>query len=59
MPDYYIYSLGFIAQILFSARLLIQWWRSEKAGKVISPTIFWQLSVIASFLLIVYGDAKK
>ncbi|MCZ6898950.1 MAG: lipid-A-disaccharide synthase N-terminal domain-containing protein [Bacteroidetes bacterium] len=59
MPDYYIYSLGFVAQALFSARLLIQWWRSEKAGKVISPTIFWQLSVFASFLLIVYGMLRN
>ncbi len=50
-----IYIIGFTAQILFSARLLIQWFKSEKTGRVLSPTIFWQLSLIASFLLMVYG----
>ena len=44
-----------MAQAIFSARLLIQWIKSERAGRVLSPTIFWQLSLIASFLLMVYG----
>ncbi|MDN5217327.1 lipid-A-disaccharide synthase N-terminal domain-containing protein [Fulvivirgaceae bacterium BMA12] len=55
MSDYLIYGIGFTAQVLFSARLLIQWIRSEKAGRVLSPTIFWQLSLIASFILLCYG----
>lgn len=48
-------SLGFLAQGLFSARFIIQLISSEKAGKVLSPIIFWQLSIFASFLLMVYG----
>ena len=55
MNSYWIYGIGLLAQLLFSARLLIQWINSERAGKVISPTIFWQLSLIASLLLMVYG----
>lgn len=50
-----IYSIGFIAQILFSSRLIIQWITSEKQRKVITPTLFWVLSLIASFLLFIYG----
>lgn len=50
-----VYIIGFSAQILFSARLLVQWIKSEKAGRVLSPTLFWQLSLIASFLLMCYG----
>lgn len=55
MNQYLVYSVGFLAQILFSARLLIQWISSERSGKVISPLIFWQFSLIASILMIVYG----
>ncbi|MDH6304102.1 lipid-A-disaccharide synthase-like uncharacterized protein [Parabacteroides sp. PF5-5] len=49
------FGLGFLAQGLFSARMLIQWVMSEKSGKVVSPMIYWQLSLLASFLLSVYG----
>lgn len=51
----FVYIIGFLAQILFSARLLLQWFKSEKAKKVLTPTLFWELSLIASFLLFVYG----
>lgn len=53
--DIWYYVLGFTAQALFSARLLIQWILTEKAKRVISPTIFWQLSLLASILLSLYG----
>ena len=55
MKDWLIYSIGFLAQILFSSRLIIQWITSEKQRKVITPTTFWTLSLIASFLLFIYG----
>ena len=51
----YIYIIGFLAQALFSARILVQWILSEKAKRVVSPTIFWVLSMIASYLLFIYG----
>lgn len=55
MSSWLIYSIGFIAQILFSSRLIIQWITSERQKKVITPSLFWVLSLIASFLLFVYG----
>ena len=55
MSDWMIYSVGFIAQILFSSRLIIQWITSEKQKRVITPTLFWTLSLLASVLLFVYG----
>ncbi len=55
MKDWIIYSIGFLAQILFSSRLVIQWITSEKQRKVITPTTFWTLSLVASFLLFIYG----
>tara|TARA_R110002012_G_scaffold319389_1_gene539596 strand:- start:5008 stop:5637 length:630 start_codon:yes stop_codon:yes gene_type:complete len=55
MSNWLIYSIGFLAQILFSSRLIIQWLHSEKQKRVITPTIFWTLSLFASFLLFIYG----
>lgn len=55
MNQYLVFSIGFLAQILFSARLLVQWISSEKAGRVLSPLLFWQFSIIASILMIAYG----
>lgn len=51
----WILGVGFLAQGLFFARFLVQWILSEKARQVLSPVIFWQLSMGASFLLFVYG----
>ncbi|MFK5890789.1 MAG: lipid-A-disaccharide synthase N-terminal domain-containing protein [Flavobacteriaceae bacterium] len=51
----FVYVIGFLAQILFSARLLLQWFKSEKAKRVLTPELFWELSLMASFLLFVYG----
>ncbi|PWA06643.1 lipid-A-disaccharide synthase N-terminal domain-containing protein [Flavobacterium laiguense] len=50
-----IYSIGFLAQILFSSRMILQWIISEKNKKVLTPVLFWEISLFASFLLFVYG----
>ena len=55
MNNYIVFGIGFLAQALFSARLVIQWLLSEKARKVVSPTSYWQISILASYLLFVYG----
>lgn len=55
LEKYWIYGLGFFAQSLFGGRLIVQLYHSEKEGKVVSPTIFWQLSLVASFLFLIYG----
>jgi lipid-A-disaccharide synthase-like uncharacterized protein len=55
MNNIIIYSIGFIAQILFSSRMILQWIISEKNKKVLTPVLFWEISLFASFLLFVYG----
>ena len=55
MNNYIVFGIGFLAQALFSARLVVQWLLSEKARKVVSPTSYWQISILASYLLFVYG----
>jgi lipid-A-disaccharide synthase-like uncharacterized protein len=55
MSQNLVFAVGFLAQLLFSARQLTQWISSERAGKILSPLLFWQLSIVASFLLMIYG----
>lgn len=50
-----IFIIGITAQICFSARLLFQWIMSEKAKRIVSPAIFWFLSMVGSYLLFFYG----
>ena len=50
-----LYVIGFLAQIFFSARILLQWILSERAKRVVSPAMFWALSLAGSYLLFIYG----
>lgn len=50
-----VYAIGFLAQGFFSARILVQWILSERARRVLSPTVFWLLSLAGSWLLCLYG----
>ena len=55
MDNPWYFVIGFVAEGLFAARFIIQWILSEKAKKVVSPTIFWQLSLLASIVYSTYG----
>ncbi|MGD9210145.1 MAG: lipid-A-disaccharide synthase N-terminal domain-containing protein [Desulfobacteraceae bacterium] len=59
MSTTFIYAIGFSAQILFSARMLLQWLKSESVGKVISPVLFWWFSIAGALLMLVYGVLRK
>jgi lipid-A-disaccharide synthase-like uncharacterized protein len=59
MSEWIIYTIGFTAQLLFSARLLMQWILSEKHRQVLTPASFWTSSLLASFLLFVYGSLRN
>ncbi len=54
-----MYGLGFFAQSLFGARTIIQWIKSEREGRVVSPTLFWVFSLIGSFLFLIYGVLRN
>lgn len=59
MEYYAILALGFFAQSLFGSRLVVQWIQSERKGRVVSPTVFWILSLMASFLFLIYGVLRN
>lgn len=52
---HWIFGLGFFAQIMFGLRVLVQWWMAEKKGHVVSPSLFWKLSLTGAGLFLVYG----
>jgi lipid-A-disaccharide synthase-like uncharacterized protein len=54
-----IYALGFLSQVLFFARNIAQWFLSEKKGEVVSPAIYWQISLAASILMLTYGILRN
>jgi lipid-A-disaccharide synthase-like uncharacterized protein len=51
--------LGFTAQALFSARFLVQWIASERAGMSVVPISFWCLSIISGLLLLWYAIRRR
>ena len=55
MTSVLVYAVGFIAQAFFSARILVQWIMSERAHRVLSPSVFWVFSLVGSILLFSYG----
>ena len=52
-------ALGFLAQGLFSARFLVQWIASERAGRSVVPFSFWLFSVAGGGLLLLYAVFRK
>lgn len=59
MEYFVMYAIGFLSQVLFFARTILQWFKSEHEGKVLSPTIFWKISLAASILMLVYGIMRN
>ena len=59
MNNYLIIGFGFFAQFLFFARTIVQWFKSEQEGEIISPVIYWQISLFASMLMLTYGILRN
>lgn len=59
MKESFWYLLGFIGQGMFFLRFFFQWLASEKRGKSIIPIQFWHLSLLGSFLVLIYALYRK
>jgi lipid-A-disaccharide synthase-like uncharacterized protein len=57
-PQYWLY-LGFIGQLLFGLRFLVQWLASERKGESIIPIYFWYFSLIGSMILLAYAIFRR
>lgn len=51
--------LGLTAQLSFSARFIVQWIASEKAGRSYVPVVFWYLSITGGALLLAYAIYRQ
>ena len=51
--------LGFMAQFFFTARFVVQWIASERAGRSVVPIAFWFFSMGGGVLLLVYALYRK
>ncbi len=52
-------GVGFIGQIFFSARFLVQWIASERVRKSIIPNAFWFFSVLGGATLLAYAIYRQ
>ena len=52
-------AFGLIAQLFFTARFLVQWISSERAGQSVVPMAFWFFSVGGGLMTLVYGVVKR
>jgi len=50
--------VGFSGQALFTARFVVQWFKSEIVGKSVIPLAFWYFSVGGGVVLLAYAVHK-
>ena len=48
-------TIGIVGQTLWTARFLVQWWSTERAGASHFPRLFWWLSLSGNALLLAYA----
>lgn len=52
-------AFGIFAQLVFTARFLVQWISSERAGRSVIPLAFWVLSLVGGLMTLAYGIHKR
>jgi lipid-A-disaccharide synthase-like uncharacterized protein len=48
-------AIGFLAQLMFSMRFVVQWIASERARRSIVPETFWYFSLVGGAMLFAYA----
>ncbi|MFY0731704.1 lipid-A-disaccharide synthase N-terminal domain-containing protein [Pseudomonas sp. NFX15] len=51
--------IGFLGQIAFTGRFVLQWLYSEYQKRSVIPTNFWYLSIVGSTLLLAYAIYRQ
>src|ERR1700755_1474868 len=52
-------AFGLVAQLFFTARFLVQWIASGRAGNSVVPVAFWFCSMGGGVSTVVYGIVKR
>jgi lipid-A-disaccharide synthase-like uncharacterized protein len=51
--------IGYVAQVMFAMRFVVQWIASERAGRSVVPTAFWVFSIGGGLMLLGYAIWRK
>lgn len=51
--------VGLGGQLMFTARFLVQWLASERAGRSVVPMAFWYLSIGGGIVLFAYAVYRR
>ena len=51
-------AVGLLGQLMFTARFIVQWIASERAGQSVMPVAFWYLSIVGGLIVLAYGVHK-
>jgi lipid-A-disaccharide synthase-like uncharacterized protein len=52
-------AVGWLGNIVFFTRFLVQWYATEKKKRVVVPTAFWWLSLAGALLMLAYSVHKR
>jgi lipid-A-disaccharide synthase-like uncharacterized protein len=52
-------AIGWLGNAVFFSRFFVQWYATEKRGRVVVPTAFWWLSLAGSLLLLIYSLRQR
>ena len=56
---FWVYLIGLLGMALYGVRILFQWYKSEKSGRVENPKEYWVMSSLGAIVLFVYGWLRK
>ena len=52
-------AFGLLGQVIFGARLIVQWIASEKKRQSHIPIVFWYLSIVGGIITTAYAIHKR
>ena len=55
----WVYLIGFLGMALYGVRILIQWYLSEKAHRIVNPASYWVMSSVGAVVLYIYGWLRQ
>jgi len=47
--------VGFLGQVVFASRFIVQWFQSERSGKSVVPMYFWYASFFGGLVMLSYA----
>jgi lipid-A-disaccharide synthase-like uncharacterized protein len=51
--------VGWVGNLVFTGRFLVQWYATERRGRVVVPTAFWWMSLVGALLLLTYAAVYR